>query len=108
MNDQSPDELTTSALNILIAVCDRVLGGDSPVARELRHLLVTPDEDGWAQAVKAFNLLPGTVRQTIADQSDLVATAYHQPSVEIRKQFPELFNAQETVQVSRHVWPNLR
>ena len=108
MKDQSPDELTTAALNILIAICDRVLGVDSPVARELRHLLVNPDDEGWAQAVKAFNLLPGTVRQSIAEQSDLVAAAYHSPSLEIRKQFPELFNTNETVQVTRHVWPKAR
>lgn len=108
MNDQTPDELTIAALNILIAVCDRVLGADSPVVRELRHLLLNPDDDGWTQAVKAFNLLPGSVRQQIADQSDVVASAYHAPSIAIRKQFPELFNVNETVQVTRHVWPKAR
>lgn len=108
MKDQTPDELTIAALNILIAVCDRVLGGDSPVVRELRHLLGNPDDEGWTQAVKAFNLLPGTVRQQIADQSDVIASAYHAPSIEIRKRFPELFNTNESVVVSRHVWPKLR
>jgi hypothetical protein len=87
------DELSLSSLNILIAVCDRVLGRHAAATRELREIVTVQTDVAWQQAAHKFNLLPGATRSDIADKSDRLAFAYRHPTTEFRKQFPDLFEA---------------
>ena len=81
------DDAGIQALELLIVICDKLLGPRIPATRELRNLLAQRS----SQASAAFNALNLGLRSRIADQANEVARQYRNPSVDVRERFPELF-----------------
>ena len=94
------DEAGLRGLQVLIAIVERDLGRETTTAKELRNLFEQRSSIAYLRASASFNALDGTVRNRIASKSNAVARQFHNPSVDVRKLFPELFKGA----ASERIW----
>jgi hypothetical protein len=90
------DEAGLQGLQILIAIIERDLGRDTTTAKELRSLFEQRSSIAYLRASASFNGLSGDERNRIAAKANAVARQYHNPSIDVRKLFPDLFKARST------------
>jgi hypothetical protein len=85
------DEAGLRGLQVLIAVVERDLGRETTTAKELRSLFEQRSSIAYLRASASFNTLDGDVRNRLAAKANAVARQFHNPSLDVRKLFPELF-----------------
>jgi hypothetical protein len=85
------DESGLQGLQVLIAIVERDLGRETTTAKELRNLFEQRSSIAYLRASASFNALSGDVRGRIGAKANAVAGQFHNPSIDVRKLFPELF-----------------
>ncbi len=85
------DEAGLQGLQVLIAIVERDLGRETRTAKELRSLFEQRSSIAYLRASASFNTLAGDVRNRLAAKANAVARQFHNPSLDVRKLFPELF-----------------
>jgi hypothetical protein len=93
------DEAGLRGLQLLIAIVERDLGHESSTAKELRNLFEQRSSIAYLRASASFNALTGDVRNRVAAKANAVARQFHNPSVDVRNLFPELFKSRPTERV---------
>ena len=93
------DEAGLRGLQVLIAVVERDLGRESTTVKELRSLFEQRSSIAYLRASVSFNALDGDVRNRLAAKANAVARQVHNPSVDVRKLFPDLFKTRTTERI---------
>jgi hypothetical protein len=93
------DEAGLRGLQVLIAIVEKDLGRESSTAKELRNLFEQRSSIAYLRASASFNALNGDVRNRVAAKANAVARQFHNPSLDVRKLFPELFKSRPTERV---------
>jgi hypothetical protein len=94
------DESGLQGLQVLIAVVERDLGRETATAKELRNLFEQRSSIAYLRASASFNALSGDVRSRVAAKANAVARQFHNPPIDVRKLFPDLFKPRS----SERVW----
>jgi hypothetical protein len=85
------DEPGRRSLELLSAITEQVVGPDAPAARELRGLTAELSSRAYRRASTAFRALDPALKRQISEKANLVAGQIDAPTVDIRRQFPDLF-----------------
>ncbi len=85
------DQAGLQSLEVLAAVTEQVLGPRTMAVRELQKVIDERSFGAYWRASTAFNALSGVTRSKIADRATTIARRFHDPSADMRSQFPELF-----------------
>jgi hypothetical protein len=93
------DEAGLQGLQILIAIVERDLGREASTVKELRNLFEQRSSIAYLRASASFNGLTGDVRNRVAAKANAVARQFHNPSVDVRKLFPDLFTPRPTEKI---------
>jgi hypothetical protein len=93
------DEAGLRGLQVLIAIVERDLGRDTATAKELRNLFDQRSSIAYLRASASFNALTGEVRSRLAAKANALAGQYHNPSIDVRKLFPDLFKLRSTERI---------
>ena len=71
----------TISLEILLGACERRLGRDAPVARQLRLLLADRSRDAFERARASFDALPGALRAELAGEAYRLASGMRRAAI---------------------------
>src|SRR5215469_9134255 len=87
------DEAGLQSLELLTAVTEQILGPRTMAVRELQRVMDERSFAAYWRASSAFNALSGGLRTRIADKATNLARQFHDPSADMRRDFPDLFAA---------------
>ena len=93
------DEAGLQGLQVLIAIIERDLGRDTSAAKELRNLFEQRSSIAYLRASASFNALDDEIRNRVAAKANAVARQFHNPPLDVRKLFPELFKMRSTERI---------
>ena len=85
------DEAGLQSLELLTAVTEQILGPRTMAVRELQRVMDERSFTAYWRASSAFNALSGGLRTRIADKATNLARQLHDPSADMRRDFPDLF-----------------
>jgi hypothetical protein len=93
------DEAGLRGLQVLIAIVERDLGRETTTAKELRNLFEQRSSIAYLRASASFNALDGDARTRMATKASTIARQLHNPSIDVRKLFPDLFRIGSTERI---------
>jgi hypothetical protein len=93
------DESGLRGLQVLIAIVERDLGRETTTAKELRNLFEQRSSIAYLRASASFNALTGEERSRLAAKANALAGQFHNPSMDVRKLFPDLFKLRSTERI---------
>src|SRR5215472_16905250 len=85
------DEAGLQSLELLSAVTEQILGPRTMAVRELQRVMDERSFAAYWRASSAFNALSGGLRTRIADKATSLARQFHDPTADMRRDFPDLF-----------------